>query len=55
MLENRDKAVKPYCHKPTLTFYATDGHYTKVTLKQEEENKYLFFKINLPNRKNFEF
>ena len=54
MLENRDKAVKPYCHKPTLPFYATDGHYTKVTLKQEEENKYLFFKINLPNRENVE-
>ena len=43
MLENRDKAVKPYCHKPTLPFYAADGHYTKVTLKQEEENNYLFF------------
>lgn len=54
MLENRDKAVKPYCHKPTLPFYAADGHYTKVTLKQEEENNYLFFKINLPNRENFE-
>lgn len=53
-LENRDKAVKPYCHKPTLPFYATDGHYTKVTLKQEEENNYLFFKINLPNRGNVE-
>ena len=59
-LENRDKAVKPYCHKPTLPFYATDGHYTKVTLKQEEDrkdrkdNKYLFFKINLPNRENVE-
>lgn len=53
MLENRDKVVKPYCHKPTLPFYATDGHYTKVTLKQEE-NKYLFFKINLPNRENVE-
>lgn len=53
-LENRDKAVKPYCHKPTLPFYATDGHYTKVTLKQEEENNYLFFKINLPNRENVE-
>ena len=60
MLENRDKAVKPYCHKPTLPFYAADGHYTKVTLKQEEDrkdridNKYLFFKINLPNRENVE-
>lgn len=54
MLENRDKAVKPYCHKPTLPFYAADGHYTKVTLKQEEENNYLFFKINLPNRENVE-
>ena len=59
-LENRDKAVKPYCHKPTLPFYAADGHYTKVTLKQEEDrkdridNNYLFFKINLPNRENFE-
>ena len=56
-LENRDKAVKPYCHKPTLPFYATDGHYTKVTLKQEEDrkdNNYLFFKINLPNRENVE-
>ena len=53
-LENRDKVVKPYCHKPTLPFYATDGHYTKVTLKQEEENNYLFFKINLPNRENVE-
>ena len=52
-LENRDKAVKPYCHKPTLPFYAADGHYTKVTLKQEENN-YLFFKINLPNRENVE-
>lgn len=60
MLENRDKAVKPYCHKATLPFYATDGHYTKVTLKQEEDrkdrkdNNYLFFKINLPNRENVE-
>lgn len=54
MLENRDKAVKPYCHKPILPFYAADGHYTKVTLKQEEENNYLFFKINLPNRENVE-
>ena len=54
MLENRDKAVKPYCHKPTLPFYAADGHYTKVTLKQEEANNYLFFKINLPNRENVE-
>ena len=60
MLENRDKAVKPYCHKPMLPFYATDGHYTKVTLKQEEDrkdrkdNNYLFFKINLPNRENVE-
>ena len=59
-LENRDKAVKPYCHKPTLPFYAADGHYTKVTLKQEEDrkdrkdNNYLFFKINLPNRENVE-
>ena len=54
MLENRDKAVKPHCHRPTLPFYAADGHYTKITLKQEKENNYLFFKINLPNRENVE-
>ena len=51
-IENRDKTEKPHCHKATLPFYATDGHYTK--LKYEKENRQLVYKINLPNRKNVE-
>lgn len=53
-LENRDKVVKPHCHKPTLPFYATDGHYTKITLKHEKENNYLFFRVSLPDRESVE-
>lgn len=46
MLQYRDKAVKPSCNVPILTFHAADNHYASTSI--DLERNVLIFKLNVP-------